>query len=91
MDTSGTITQVVDSGGGITIPNTKAHGSSRIRGYASLNTDRIGLNTGDYKTNSEISSCQAGSRQLQVIKLCSCRAYVPLGKGICRSCNRHLT
>jgi hypothetical protein len=89
MDTVGNITQVVGSGG-ITIPNIKAPGSSRIRGYASLNTDRIGLNTGDYKTNSQINSCQTGSRKLQVIKLCSCTAYAPLGKGICRSCNRHL-
>jgi hypothetical protein len=91
MDTMGNITQVVSSGG-LVIPNIKAPGSSRIRGYASLNTDRIGLYTGDYKIRSDSTGCSGGScnSALQIIKLCTCVPYVPEGSVSCFKCNPHI-
>jgi hypothetical protein len=92
MDTKGNITQVVSSGGGLVIPNTKPPGSSRIRGYASLNTVRIGLNTGDYKTRSDSTGCSGGSCNpaVQIIKLCDCIASSLEGSTTCSKCNPHV-
>jgi hypothetical protein len=92
MDTMGNITQVVSSGGGITIPNTKAPGSSRIRNYSSLNTARVGFFKGDYKTRSDSTGCSGGScnPQLTAIKLCTCGPERIDGSGLCASCHPHL-
>ena len=92
MDTKGNITQVVSSGGGLVIPNTKPPGSSRIRGYASLNTVRIGLNTGDYKTRSDSTGCSGGSCNpaVQIIKLCDCIPSSLEGSTTCSKCNPHV-
>jgi len=92
MDTMGNITQVVSSGGGLVIPNTKPPGSSRIRGYASLNTDRIGLNTGDYTIRSDSTGCSEGSCNpaVQIIKLCDCIPSVSEGSTTCSKCNSRI-
>jgi hypothetical protein len=92
MDTEGTITQVVSSGNGIVIPNTKVPGSSRIRNYSSLNTARVGFFKGDYKTKSDSTACQHGSSspQITAIKLCTCSPELVGGSGICPSCHPHL-
>jgi len=92
MDTMGSITQVVDSGGGLVIPNTKAPGSSRIRNYSSLNTARVGFYKGDYLSRSDSTGCSGGScnPQLTAIKLCTCGPERIDGSGLCASCHPHL-
>jgi hypothetical protein len=82
MDTEGDITQVVGNGG-ITIPNSKPPGSSRIRGYASLNTDRIGFNTGDQLFKMEF---QGGTPIVGLRRLCNCIPALASKVGLCPTC-----
>lgn len=85
MDTEGNISQVVTSGGGIVIPNTKALGSSRIRIYASLNTDKIALNKGSQLSKQQENS---GTPVIVNTRLCNCVTTTAKKIGVCPTCRK---